>query len=183
MSQAVCNHATLIKKGRVFDFYTENITLPNGVTMDMEIIRHPGAAAIVPVMDDHTVLLLNQYRHALGGFIWEIPAGTLDPDENVRHCAERELVEETGYAARHFEKLAEITPLPAYSDERIHLFLATGLTKAAQNLDADEWLFVHRIDLSRAINMITEGKIQDAKTIAGLQLAAGRVAGFERCRR
>ena len=175
MNKAICNQSTLIRKGRVFDLFSENVTLPNGVTLDMEIIRHPGAAAIVPVMDDHTVLLLKQYRHAVGGFIWEIPAGTLDPGEDARRCAERELTEETGYAADHFERLAEITPLPAYSDERIHLFLATGLTRAAQKLDADELLFVHRIDLRRAIKMVAEGEIQDAKTITGLQLAAGRL--------
>jgi ADP-ribose diphosphatase len=176
MNRAVCNRAILIKKGRVFEFYSENITLPNGVNIDMEVIRHPGAAAIVPLMDDRTVLLLKQYRHAVGGFIWEIPAGTLDPQEDADCCARRELTEETGYTARHFEKLAEITPLPAYSDERIHLFLATGLAKAAQNLDADELLSVHPLDLSRALNMITRGEIQDAKTITGLQLVAARLS-------
>jgi ADP-ribose pyrophosphatase len=175
MNPAIRNRATLIKKGRVFEFYTENITLPNGVNIDMEIIRHPGAAAIVPLMDDHTVLLLKQYRHAVGGFIWEIPAGTLDPREDADRCARRELTEETGYTARHFEKLAEIIPLPAYSDERIHLFLATGLTKAAQDLDADELLFVHPMDLKEALKMIARGEIQDAKTIAGLQIVAARL--------
>lgn len=175
MKPAICNRSTLIRKGRVFDFYAENITLPNGVTMDMEIIRHPGAAAIVPVMEDDSVLLLKQYRHALGGFIWEIPAGTLNPNEDARRCAERELAEETGYAARHFERLAQITPLPAYSDERIHLFLATDLSKTAQNLDEDELLFVHRVELRLALQMIAGGEIQDAKTIAGLHLAAGRI--------
>lgn len=175
MKPAICNRSSLIQKGRVFNFYTENITLPNGATLDMEIVRHPGAAAIVPVMEDHTVLLLKQYRYAVGGLIWEIPAGTLDPGEDARQCAERELAEETGYAARHFEKLADITPLPAYSDERIHLFMATDLSKSAQNLDADELLFVHRLDLNQALEMIAEGTIQDAKTICGLQLAAGRL--------
>jgi len=175
MKQAICNRSTLIRKGKVFDFYTENITLPNGVTLDMEIVRHPGAAAIVPIMDGHTVLLLKQYRHAVGGFIWEIPAGTLDPGEDARRCAERELTEETGYAADHYERLAEITPLPAYSDERIHLFLATGLTRAAQKLDEDELLYVHRIKLNQAMKMIKQGEIQDAKTITGLQLAADRL--------
>jgi len=174
MDKAIGNRTTLIRKGRVFDFYAENITLPNGVSMDMEIIRHPGAAAIVPVTNDGSVLLLKQYRHAVGGFIWEIPAGTLDPGEDARGCAERELIEETGYAARHFERLAEITPLPAYSDERIHLFRATGLTRSAQNLDEDELLFVHRVELRLAMKMIAEGEIQDAKTIVGLQLAANR---------
>ena len=176
MDKAAGNRTTLIKKGRVFDFYVEHITLPNGVSLDMEIIRHPGAAAIVPVMDGDSVLLLKLYRHAVGGFICEIPAGTLDPGEDARRCAERELIEETGYAARHFERLAEITPLPAYSDERIHLFLATGLTQAAQNLDPDELLVVHRVELRLAIKMIADGAIQDAKTIVGLQLAANRRA-------
>jgi ADP-ribose pyrophosphatase len=175
MNKAIGNRTTLIRKGRVFDFYAENITLPNGVSLDMEIIRHPGAAAIVPVMDDGSVLLLKQYRHAVGGFIWEIPAGTLDPGEDARGCAERELIEETGYAARHFERLAEITPLPAYSDERIHLFLATDLARAAQNLDEDELLVVHRVELRVAMKMIPDGEIQDAKTIVGLQLAANRL--------
>lgn len=177
MNKAVCNQSQRIRKGRVFDFYAENITLPNGVSMDMEIIRHPGAAAIVPVMDDHTVLLLKQYRHAVGGFIWEIPAGTLNPGEDVRRCAQRELIEETGYTAQNLSKLAEITPLPAYSDERIHLFLATGIVKTtAQHLDADELLSVHPMALGRAIQMIHEGEIQDAKTIAGLQLSASRLS-------
>lgn len=175
MRKAVCNQSTLIRNGRVFDIYAENITLPNGVRMDMDIIRHPGAAAIVPVMADHRVLLINQYRHAVGGFIWEIPAGTVEDGEDADHCAERELTEETGYTARHFEKMATITPLPAYSDERIHLYLATGLEKASQKLDADELLYVHRVDLHKAIGMIAAGDIQDAKTIAGLQLAAARL--------
>ena len=180
MNRAICNQSTLIRKGRVFDFFSENITLPNGVIMDMEIIRHPGAAAIVPIMEDDSVLLLKQYRHAVGGFIWEIPAGTLDPGEDARRCAERELTEETGYTARNFERLAQITPLPAYSDERIHLFLATGLTKATQSLDEDELLFVHRVAMREAIQMIAQGDIQDAKTIAGLHLAAGRSARSEK---
>jgi ADP-ribose pyrophosphatase len=175
MSTAKCNHASLVKKGRVFDFYTENITLPNGVTMDMDVIHHPGAAAIVPVADDGHILLLNQYRHAVGGFIWEIPAGTLDPDEDEMTCAKRELIEETGYAARQMDKLGVITPLPAYSDERIHIFLATGLAAAAQDLDADELLSVHPVALPAALTMIAEGKIQDAKTIAALYLAANRL--------
>jgi ADP-ribose pyrophosphatase len=174
-NKAVCHQSTLVKKGRVFDFYTETITLPNGVTLDMDIIRHPGAAAIVPAWDDHTVLLIKQYRHAVGGFIWEIPAGTLNPGEDARRCARRELTEETGYAARNLERLAQITPLPAYSDERIHLFLATGLSRAEQSLDEDELLFVHRVDYRRAMRMIADGEIQDSKTITGLQLAAGRL--------
>ena len=175
MNNAVVNRRTVIKKGRVFDICSENITLPNGVSLDMEVIRHPGAAAIVPVMADGKILLLKQYRHAVGGFIWEIPAGTLDPGEDADACAARELTEETGYTADRIRKLAVITPLPAYSDERIHLYLATGLSRAGQNLDADELLFVHPTPLERALAMIYDGTIQDAKTIAGLHLAADRM--------
>ncbi len=175
MQKAVCNHATLVKQGRVFRLFSENITLPNGVTVEMEIIRHPGAAAIVPVMDDGTILLLRQYRHAVGGYVWEIPAGTLEPGEDARRCARRELTEETGYTAQAIEKLTEITPLPAYSDERIHIYLATGMTEADQKLDDDELLFVHRVALKRAVAMIASGEIQDAKTIAGVLLAAQRM--------
>lgn len=177
MNSAVVNQRTLIQKGRVFDIYSENVTLPNGVTLDMAVIRHPGAAAIVPVMADGRVLMLQQYRHAVGGFIWEIPAGTLDPGEDADACAARELTEETGYTADRIHKLATITPLPAYSDERIHLYLATGLSRASQCLDADELLFVHPVELSRAMAMIQDGTIQDAKTITGLQLAAAWMRG------
>ncbi|PIE67652.1 MAG: ADP-ribose pyrophosphatase [Deltaproteobacteria bacterium] len=175
MKTATCNRSECILKGRVFDFYRENLTLPNGVNLDMEIIRHPGAAAIVPVMADRSVLLIKQYRHAVGGYIWEIPAGTLEADETPLACAQRELTEETGYRALNFEKLAEITPLPAYSDERIHLFLATDFTRADQNLDADELLSVHTVDLRQCMRMIRDGEIQDAKTITGIQLAAARL--------
>lgn len=175
MKKAVCNRSMLIKKGRVFDFFSENITLPSGVTIDMEIIRHPGAAAIVPLLDNNTVLLLKQYRHAVDGFIWEIPAGTLETGEAPLQCAGRELTEETGYTAGQFEKLVELTPLPAYSDERIHIYLARGLSRAQQNLDVDELLSVHPIKLQRSLEMVEEGKIKDAKTIVGLQMVASRL--------
>ncbi|MGA6926753.1 MAG: NUDIX hydrolase [Desulfosarcina sp.] len=182
MSQAVSNHSTLIRKGRVFELYAESVTLPNGVTVEMDIVRHPGAAAIVPMLDDRTILLLKQYRHAVGGFIWEIPAGTLESGETVRRCAERELTEETGYRARDVQPIGVITPLPAYSDERIHLFLATGLTRAQQHLDADELIDVHRFEWDRAREMVAGGEIQDAKTITGLYLAEAWLARIGRRR-
>jgi ADP-ribose pyrophosphatase len=173
--KATVNRSTPVHQGRVFQLVTENITLPNGVSVDIDVLRHPGAAAIVPLLDPKTVLLLRQYRHALGGCIWEIPAGTLNPREAVETCARRELIEETGYSAQNFEKLGEITPLPGYADERVHLFLASGLTPAAQDLDADEWLSVHPTPLPQALAMIFNGEIQDAKTIIGLLLAERRL--------
>ncbi|MDL2269613.1 NUDIX hydrolase [Desulfosarcina sp. OttesenSCG-928-A07] len=173
--KAVPHHATLIRKGRVFDFCSENVTLPNGRTMDMDMVRHPGAAAMVPVTDDGKVLLLKQYRYAAGGFIWEIPAGTLNPGEDPYTCAGRELIEETGYAAGNLEKLTEITPTPGYSDERIHIYLATGLTPSHQHLDPDEILSVHPVPLDEALAMVADSRIQDAKTIVGLYLASLRL--------
>ncbi len=175
MDKAVVNHITPVKKGRVFEIVVENVTLPNGVELEMDIIRHPGAAAIVPLMDDGTVLLLKQYRHAVGGYIWEIPAGTLEPGEDGMTCAKREIIEETGFAAQKMEKLGVITPVPAYSDERIHIFLATGLTRDAQNLDDDELLTVHPVKFTEALAMVANGEIMDAKTIASLHMAGNRL--------
>jgi len=141
------------------------------VSTDLDYIEHPGAAAIVPIIAPGEVLLIKQYRHALKQYIWEIPAGTLDPDEPVMDCARRELIEETGYAAEAWRKLGDITPVPGYSDERVHLFLATELAAARQELDADEVIAVHRMPLAQALDMVTQGEIKDAKSICGLLLA------------
>ncbi len=165
---AVINRREQLHQGRVFTLIRENVTLDNGVTLDIDTIRHPGASAIVPLTAGGSVVLIRQYRHSVGGYIWEIPAGTLNPNEDPESCAARELIEETGYAAGAWRRLGEITPVPGYSDERIHLFLATDLTPAAQNLDADEVLAVHEFPLERAAAMIASGEIQDAKTICGL---------------
>jgi ADP-ribose pyrophosphatase len=166
------NSKKLLHKGRVFELYSENLTTAQGKTFNLEVIRHPGAAAIVPVDEDGTVLLLSQYRHAVGGRIWEIPAGTLDPGETPEICARRELVEETGFSARSWEKLGEITPVPGYSDERIHLYLATDLDATEQSLDENEILDVNRFSFDDTIDMVHTGRIQDAKSICGLLFAA-----------
>jgi len=168
---AKINKQTQLHHGRVFSMVKENITLDNNVTIDIDIIRHPGASAIVPLSDNNMVILIKQYRHAIGGYIWEIPAGTLNKNEDPLECAKRELTEETGFKADVFQKLGEITPVPGYSDERIHLFLATGLTPAKQNLDADEILKVHEIPLDEVMKMINKGEIQDGKTICGMFMA------------
>lgn len=164
--------AETVYEGRIFRLQKEYVTLPNRHQMHLDIIRHPGAAAIVPFLDEETVVLIQQYRHAVGGFIWEIPAGTLDHRESPLTCAQRELIEETGYAASEWQTLGEITPLPAYSDERIHLFKAVGLSKAPQKLDVDEILSIHPMPLKVALAMVFRSEIQDAKTIAGLFLAS-----------
>jgi 8-oxo-dGTP pyrophosphatase MutT (NUDIX family) len=168
---AQTNRQTLIHTGRVFKVFQENITLPNDVRMNLDVIRHPGASAIVPLTGNHTVIMLKQYRHAVGGTIWEIPAGTLDSGEMPLDCARRELAEETGYTASAWQKLGEITPVPGYSDERIQIFLATELMLSVQNLDSDEVLEVREVPFTEALKMISRGSIRDAKTICGLFMA------------
>ena len=169
--KARVNSQKQIHKGRVFEMVTENLTLPNGVNVDLDLIRHPGASAMVPMPDEKTVMLIKQYRHAVGDYIWEIPAGTLDPGETPEICAERELIEEIGFSARSWQKLGEITPVPGYSDERIHIFLARDLIQTEQHLDHDELLHVHSMPFDKAIGMIFTGEIQDSKTINGLLMA------------
>jgi len=165
---AQVNSRITVHQGKMFRLVRENITLSNDVTVDLDIIRHPGASAIVPLYDDKTVLMIKQYRHAIGDFIWEIPAGTLNLNETPLECAKRELVEETGFIASVWHKLGEITPLPAYSDERIHLFVCAKLVAAEQNLDKDEMIDVHKCTVDDIMEMIYSGVIQDGKTIIAL---------------
>lgn len=162
-----------VYKGKVFDLVTEEITLQNGRSTRIDIIRHPGAAAIIPFLDKDTLIMLKQYRHVIGGYIWEIPAGTLEHHEDPLECAHRELIEETGYAAGKMEQIGAITPVPGYSDEKIRIFAAYDLEQAEQNLDKNEVLEVHEIKFSDAIEMIYKGEIMDGKTITGLLMVLG----------
>jgi len=158
-----------IYKGKVVVLNVDRVTLPNGATVDLEVIRHPGAAAIVPMKDDETVILIRQFRHAVGGFIYEIPAGKLHPGEDPRDCAARELEEEIGYRASSFELLTSIFTAPGFADEVIHIYKGTGLTKGRQKLDHDEVLNVVELPIEKAIAQIQDGTIRDGKTIVGLQ--------------
>ncbi|MEW6245696.1 MAG: NUDIX hydrolase [Nitrospirota bacterium] len=155
--------------GRVVTLNIETVRLPNGVTVDLEIIRHPGAAAVVPLKEDGTVVLIRQFRHAAGGFVYEIPAGKLHPAEDPRDCAARELEEEIGYRASSLELLLSIWTAPGFADEVIHIYKATGLTCGRQQLDRDEVLEVVEMPLAQAIAKIRDGTIRDGKTIVGLQ--------------
>ncbi len=168
MTFAKVNHSKTQYRGRVFTLDKENVTLDNGVTADLDIIHHPGAAAMIPLTGDNKVLLLRQYRHAIRQEIWEIPAGTLEKGETPQTCAAREIEEETGYTAANFVRLGNIIPVPGYSDETITLFLCTGLTLKQQKLDADEQITVSPVPFDETIAMIRDGRIQDAKSIAGL---------------
>jgi ADP-ribose pyrophosphatase len=158
-----------IYTGHVVTLNIDTVKLPNGVTVDLEVVRHPGAAAMVPMKDDETVIMIRQFRHAAGGFIYEIPAGKLHPGEDPLDCAARELEEEIGYKAFSFVLLSRIFTAPGFTDEVIHIYQATGLRKGTQQLDRDEVLEVVELPLKEAIRKIEDGAIRDAKTIVGLQ--------------
>jgi ADP-ribose pyrophosphatase len=158
-----------IYTGKVITLNIDTVRLPNGVTVDLEMVRHPGASAIVPMKDDGIVILIRQFRHAAGGFIYEIPAGKLHPGENPKICAARELEEETGYRPKELTLLSSVFTAPGFTDEVIHIYMATGLTKTVQNLDRDEVLEIIEMPIQNAIAMIQDGRIRDAKTMIGLQ--------------
>ncbi|NOY26769.1 MAG: NUDIX hydrolase [Oligoflexia bacterium] len=161
----------VIYTGRLIDLGIEQARLPDGRQLTLEIIRHPGAAAIVPIHDDRTVTLVHQYRHAGGGMLYEVPAGCLEPGEPPADCARRELAEEAGLASGDLRQIATILTTPGFSDERIHIFLATGLRPTQGELDPDEYLSVVRLPLAEALAMTRDGRICDAKTICALSLA------------
>jgi ADP-ribose diphosphatase len=162
-----------IYKGRIVDLRVERVTLPNGAVVDLELMHHPGAAAVVAVDDAGRVTLIRQYRYAAAGYIWELPAGVLHgPAERPAACAARELREEVGLEAGEVVPLGTILTTPGFCDERIHLFLARGLRQTESAHDADEVIAeIRRIPLTDALAMIRRGEIVDAKTIAGLHLA------------
>ena len=166
-----------IFRGRIISLRQDEVVLPTGGRVTLDIVHHPGAAAIVAVDDGGAVALINQFRHAAGGFIWEVPAGTLAPGESPDVCARRELREETGLVAARWTALGSILTTPGFSDERIHLYLARELTESTAALDHDEVLTTSRIPLIRALGMIVSGEIEDAKSIAALYLAHAALAG------
>ncbi|MEO7085611.1 MAG: NUDIX hydrolase, partial [Gemmatimonadaceae bacterium] len=146
----------------------------------LEMVRHPGASAIVPFLtdprgDDPQLLLLKQYRYATEGYVYEIPAGRLETGEDPKHCAERELREETGCTAKEMRFLTTMYTTPGFTDERIHLFMATGLERGATALEPDEFITPETMSLSHALQLIKEGRINDGKTA----LAILYVAGYE----
>jgi ADP-ribose pyrophosphatase len=160
--------------GKVLKLDLDTVALPNGRTTELEILRHPGASAVVPLKEDGRVVLIRQLRHAAGGFIYEIPAGKLDPQEDPRVCAARELEEEVGYCAGHLELLTSIWTAPGFTDEVIHIYLGTHLEVGKQNLDHDEVLEIVEWPLEVAMAKILDGTIRDAKTIIGLQMVYGK---------
>ncbi len=158
-----------IYTGRVVTLNLDTVTLPNGATVELETIRHPGASAVVPLKDDGTVVLIRQFRHAAGGFIYEIPAGKLSPGADPRLWAARDPADEIGSRAGSLELLASIFTAPGFADEVIHIYLGTDLSPSRQQLEHDEVLEIAEMPLENAMTLIQDGTIRDGKTIVGLQ--------------
>lgn len=168
-------------RGRVLHVRVERADYPDGSTGELEIVRHPGAAAVLPILrpeercDGGTVtgvLLLRQYRHTMGGMIYEVPAGKLDEGEAPDVCARRELREEAGVTAGSIVHLATITTSPGFTDERVHLYAATELEFGAAEPERHEFIEPETVDFASALEMVADGRIEDAKTVASLLLAA-----------
>lgn len=163
-----------IFSGRVFDVTVDTVR-EGDKTYVREVVHHPGSAVILPAFDDGTIALVRQYRHPAVRYLLELPAGTLNEKERPEEGAARELEEELGLVAGSMEKLSEFFVSPGFCEEKMWLYLATDLTETQQRLEDDELLEVVRLPIDRALQMITDGDIEDAKTIIGLMLAASRV--------
>ena len=165
-------------RGRVFDVTVDTVR-EHDQTYFREVVHHPGSAVILPAFDDGTIALVKQYRHPAVKYLLELPAGTLNEGERPEEGAARELEEELGVRAGKIEKLSEFFVSPGFCEEKMWLYLATELTESEQRLEADEFIEVLRLPLERALQMITDGEIEDAKTIIGLLLAAPRLGAAD----
>ena len=168
--------------GRVLNLDIDKVRFPDGSTGELEIIRHPGASAVLPFLsdprgEDPQILLIKQYRYAAEDFLYEVPAGRLDANESPAACARRELLEETGCTAINIEPLYTFYTTPGFIDERIHGFIATGLTRGESSREPDEFMTLETMTLSKALELIRTGDIRDAKTALLILYAAGYRAG------
>ncbi len=161
-----------VQRGAHFELVTEPVSLPNGRRVELDFVKHPGAAAVVPFLEQDRVLMIRQYRFVTGGEILEIPAGKLDPGETPEVCAARELIEETGYRAGRLEKLGAIWTSPGFTDEIIHLYAAFDLEEAEQRLEPDEIIELVPMPLDEALETIRTSDVFDAKSAIALMRAA-----------
>ena len=158
-----------IFQGRVIDIGTEEVTLPSGVTVTLDVILHPGASLIVPLDEQQRVLMIRQWRHCAGGWLWECPAGTLNAGETPEQCARREVTEEAGVVAGALDYAGFIFTAPGFCNEKIHIWIARDLTEAPKHPDDDEVIVeVKAVAYDECLAMVARGEINDAKTIAAL---------------
>lgn len=157
-----------IFRGRVLRLVLRDVKLPNGRRTTIHVVEHPGAVAILPVFDNGDVLLIRQFRPSIGTELFEIPAGTLEPGERPLATARREIVEETGFRARSWRKLAAFYTAPGFCTELMHLYVARGLRPAQAQGDPDEMIRTARMSLPRALELARRGCVRDAKSLVGL---------------
>jgi ADP-ribose pyrophosphatase len=167
----LANQRTTIFRGKVIELCLETTTLPNDQTVALEIVHHPGGAAIAAVDERGRLCLLRQYRHAAGDWLWELPAGKREQGEDPLDTAQRELEEEAGLRAAAWHKLGTTLTTPGFCDEVIHLYLAQGLTTVAQRLESHELLECHWIPCDQALAWIQDSTLTDAKSIIGIHMA------------
>ena len=163
-----CLSSEHIYKGKFLDVWKDKVELPNGKTSSREYIKHPGAVVIIPVLPDRKIGLIRQYRYPMGMEQIELPAGKLDKNEDHLDTAKRELEEEIGYRAHSMKEITEIHPCIGYSDERMWIYLAEGLSYTKTNQDLDEFVELMPTELSDSVEMIWSGKITDVKSIIGI---------------
>jgi len=163
-----------IRRGRRFDFQVVRETLPTGRVIEREVVRHPGAAVVLALDDAGRIAMIRNWRVAVGRWVWELPAGTLEPPEPADRCAARELEEEAGLRAARLEHLGVFYTTPGMTDERMHAFLATGLARVGQRLEDDERIEVHPTPVHEALAMIDDGRLMDAKSLLAILLAHRR---------
>lgn len=173
--RATLKESRTVFTGRIISLQLDRITLPNGAECELEIVKHPGGAAIVALDEDLRICMLHQYRYAAGGWIWELPAGKLEPQEPAQSTARRELQEEAGITARQWESLGTVLSSPGVFSEVIHLFLARGLTPTPRRHEAHEAIEVHWLPFNDAYARAASGEICDSKTLAGLLRAGTRL--------
>jgi len=163
-----CATSTNVFNGRILKLRVDRVIFDDGVESTREVVEHPGASVIIPLLDNEQVLLVRQYRYAIGKELLEIPAGTCNSGEPPEVCAKRELQEETGYACQQLEKVLECYVAPGYSTEKIHFYLATRLRRTGQSTDEDERITVVPLAVTDALSKIRDGEICDAKTICAI---------------
>jgi len=169
-------------EGRVFTVQVESITLPKGHALEAEVVRHPGSVVIVPMNDANEIVLVRQYRHAIGRYTWEVPAGSLKPGENVKAAARRECQEEIGMVAERLEPLGSFFPTPGYCNEEMHFFRAAELREPRAgddeaHQDEDDDIETRRVSLAELRAMIARAEIVDLKTVGAVMLLSQLTGG------
>ncbi len=162
-----------VYRGKILNLRVDQVELPNGKKAVREVVEHAGAVAVVPINEKREIIMVKQYRYPAGRVLLEVPAGKIEKGEDPALCAERELLEETGYRAGDMVLLYSFYTTPGFSDERMYLYLARGLTRMESSPDEDEFIRLHCVPMDAALEMVSRGEIMDAKSIIGILASVG----------